>query len=294
MNNSTLSHNWANKIKNSGKGSSMFYEGDTIYSYGYHFPIAKFITIEENTFVAYNYSSYSSTTNKHQAHVRASIPPNFDIIKVIDMSFGYYGHENNLKHYINKIDEHFEKAKRSNKYKDFQITETKRYINTLHDYIRLFKIELSRYAEILQDIPKYALDIDEYLKSDKYLNWQIKIEQIKIEHEKQRLIEQQENIVKQAENIVKFREFKVNHVYSLPTNLLRYNLDKNEIQTSGGVNMAKDKFLRYYNMFKNDTLQIGDKVEHYQYGGKNDNIVFVGCHKFELTEIENLINSIPC
>lgn len=285
MNNSNVAHAWANQTKQSGKGSNMFFEGDTIYSYGYHFPIAKFITIDENNFIVLNYTNYSNTTSKHQAHVRSSIPHNYEILHVIDMNFGYYGHEKNLKHYINKIGEHLAKAKRSNKYKDFQITETKRYINTLHDYIRLFKIDLSRYAELLQDLPKYAIDVEEYLQSEQYLNWQKKTEQIKIEQEKQRLIEQ-------AENIVKFREFKVNHVYSLPTNLLRYHSDKNEVQTSGGVNMAKDTFLAYYDRFIKNDLRIGEKIEHYQYGGTKDNIVFVGCHKFELSEIENLINTI--
>jgi hypothetical protein len=287
MNNSTLAHNWANKIKPSGKGSNMFYEGDTIYSYGYHFPIAKFITIDENNFVAYNYSSYSNSTSKHQAHVRGSIPYNYEVIKVIDMNFGYYGHERNIKHYISKIDEHFAKAKRSNKYKEFQLRETKRYINTLFNYIRLFKIDLNSYAELLKDMNTYRLSVDEYENSDIYKNWLAKIEQQQKDKEKNELI-------KQAENIVKFREFKINYVYSLPYNLLRFNPEKNEIQTSGGVNMAKDTFLRYYNMFKNDNLKIGEKVEYYQYGGKKDDIVFVGCHKFEINEINNLINSIPC
>jgi hypothetical protein len=285
MNNSTLSHNWANKIKPSGKGSSMFYEGDTIYSYGYHFPIAKFITIEQNTFVAYNYSNYSSTTNKHQAHVRNAIPSNFEVIKVIDMGFGYYSHEKNLKHYITKIDEHLIKAKRSNKYKEFQLRETKSFIFCLFEYLRLFKINLSDYAELLSNMQTYRQNVEEYENSDIYKNYLIKQESKKAEENKSQLI-------KQAENILKFRSFEINHIYCLPYNLLRYNADKNEVQTSGGVNMAKDIFLKYYNMFKNDDLQIGEKVDYYQYGGKKDNVVFVGCHKFELTEIDNLINSL--
>ena len=36
-------HFWANQIQDSGKASNMFYERDIIYSYGYHFPIAKHI-----------------------------------------------------------------------------------------------------------------------------------------------------------------------------------------------------------------------------------------------------------
>ena len=287
MNNSKLAHNWANKIKDSGKGSSMFYEGDTIYSYGRHFKIAEFITVGENTFVAYNYSSYSNSTNKHQAHVRNAIPPNFDVIKVIDMGFGYYGHEKNLKHYINKIDEHLIKAKRSNKYKEFQLRETKSFILCLFEYLRLFKIDLSQYAELLSNMQTYRQNVDEYENSDIYKNYLIKQENKKVEENKSQLI-------KQAENIIKFRSFKINHFYSLSYNLLRYNAEKNEVQTSGGVNMAKDIFIKYYNKFKANSIEIGEKVEHYQFGGQLDNVVFVGCHKFEIEEIENLINSIPC
>jgi len=287
MNNSTLSHNWANKIKPTGKGSSMFYEGDTIYSYGYHFPIAKFITIDENTFVAFNDISYSNSTAKHKRHVSQSIPYNYEVINCIDMNFGFYGHENNMKYYINKINDNLNKAKKATKNKEYLITSAENSLSELTNYIRLFKIDIIEHKETLTELLNFQSFIDKYKNSPEFLAWQEK----QLVKEKQR---EQNEIIKQAENIVKFREFKVNHVYSLPYDLLRYNADKNEIETSGGVNIAKDTFLKYYSMFKNNTLQIGEKVEHYQYGGTKENIVFVGCHKFELTEIENLINSIPC
>ena len=41
-------HYWANKIQNSGKSSNMFFEDGIIYSYGYHFPIAKHIKKDVN------------------------------------------------------------------------------------------------------------------------------------------------------------------------------------------------------------------------------------------------------
>lgn len=37
MNNSMVAHLWANEKKESGKGSNLFFEGRSIYSYGYHF-----------------------------------------------------------------------------------------------------------------------------------------------------------------------------------------------------------------------------------------------------------------
>ena len=50
-----------------GKGCNMFIDGDTIFSYGYHFPIAKRI---EPDFYIFNSSGYSSSTAKHKSYVR--------------------------------------------------------------------------------------------------------------------------------------------------------------------------------------------------------------------------------
>jgi hypothetical protein len=57
----------ATKGKNSLK--SMFIEGDTLYSYGYHFPLAK---RKEGGFWV-NPDKYSVTTSKQQGMVRGAI-----------------------------------------------------------------------------------------------------------------------------------------------------------------------------------------------------------------------------
>lgn len=74
MNNREVAHFWANQSKPSAKGSHFFYEGDTIYSYGYHFPIARLITNPVNKKRAYLYNSgrYSQTTSKHQFYVMSA------------------------------------------------------------------------------------------------------------------------------------------------------------------------------------------------------------------------------
>ena len=50
-------------------GNHMFTDGVTIYSYGYHFPIATRV----NGYVLYNRTYYSATTSKHQSHVRRAM-----------------------------------------------------------------------------------------------------------------------------------------------------------------------------------------------------------------------------
>lgn len=49
---------------------NMFFEGDTIYSYGKHFPLA---TKLEDGYILLNGDTYSVTTNQHQAEVRAAV-----------------------------------------------------------------------------------------------------------------------------------------------------------------------------------------------------------------------------
>ena len=59
----------------SGKGSNMFIEGDTIFSYGYYFKIA----VRVGDFYLFNSNSYSHSTGKHQSYVRGCLPSNLII-----------------------------------------------------------------------------------------------------------------------------------------------------------------------------------------------------------------------
>jgi hypothetical protein len=63
MKNSKLAERFAMGV-NVGTTKHMFIDGDTIYSYGEHFPIAR--RIAHNLYY-FTMSSYSSTTRKHKA-----------------------------------------------------------------------------------------------------------------------------------------------------------------------------------------------------------------------------------
>ena len=51
------------------KSNNMFTDGVTIYSYGYHFPIATRV----NGYVLFNRTHYSTTTSRHQNHVKRAM-----------------------------------------------------------------------------------------------------------------------------------------------------------------------------------------------------------------------------
>lgn len=105
MNNQALAHMWAYQEKKSGKGNNMFFEGDTIYSYGHHFPIATHYHENGRRFVLLTTRGYSNTTAKHINHVRAAIS-HMTVIKC-DSPATYHG---NASHGIN-IDEFKRHAK---------------------------------------------------------------------------------------------------------------------------------------------------------------------------------------
>lgn len=67
MNNKELAHQWAHQTRSRGTGSSFFYEGPVIYSYGHHFPIARLVTPKKGgPFVLFTCKGYSRTTARHK------------------------------------------------------------------------------------------------------------------------------------------------------------------------------------------------------------------------------------
>ena len=86
MSHSRLADSLANGATD-GTASNMFIDGDTIYSYGYHFPIAKRIGPEEYVI---NPNSYSNTTSTHLHKLHCAllnktrwVAPNADMNNVI-------------------------------------------------------------------------------------------------------------------------------------------------------------------------------------------------------------------
>lgn len=70
-----LAHVWAQQNVGYGKSADgrMSFEGATIYSYGYHFPIARFVERKGRKCVLFTTQSYSVSTAKHIGHVRSAL-----------------------------------------------------------------------------------------------------------------------------------------------------------------------------------------------------------------------------
>lgn len=65
----------------SGHANNLFIEGDVLYSYGHHFPLAYRTYDGESTIFIVNIDKYSVTTSRHQSLLRSRlINPFFEVI----------------------------------------------------------------------------------------------------------------------------------------------------------------------------------------------------------------------
>jgi len=67
---------WFAEGKTSGRTKHLYIEGDTIYSYGSHFPIAQRIVLGGETAYLFTTGGYSTTTARHKSLVRHAIRHN--------------------------------------------------------------------------------------------------------------------------------------------------------------------------------------------------------------------------
>ena len=125
--NQTLSK-WFADGSQRGSSNSMFIEGSVIYSYGYHFPIARIVN--DNT-VLFTNRGYSNTTAKHKSNVlNALLNNNYRIITVNNVTTR--NKEENIKLLQADLIELKEKQKRARK-TDYS-SQIQRAVKNINEY----------------------------------------------------------------------------------------------------------------------------------------------------------------
>lgn len=138
MNNSMVAHLWANEKKESARGSNLFFEGRSIYSYGYHFEVGRIVRNKcgEKAYLL-NDKYYSSSTCKHQHCVRSAIPTGSKVFSVgYNMSDdGSMAFITSRLELIKEVIEKYKKVRTSLSYRDVWGV-----FRSLMDYIEFFNM----------------------------------------------------------------------------------------------------------------------------------------------------------
>lgn len=270
-NNSQLAHAWANQLQNFGRGSSMYFEGNIIYSYGSHYQIAQVIASPNCTKVYFvNSNGYSNSTAKHTNHVVNAIPDYFPLFKV-----PFKNNKFNVEDLPLIIDNMMLKGK--NHLTD-QIN-ARSYFGHFAAASQLFE-DVDLICELF-DLPKPKLP-------DNYLDAQIKAQHLRetqsIREEKKAAKELQKSL----ELLTKWLNHEYNGtLYNIPVHL-RISNDGKLIETTKGAKVQMSEALRLLSKLRNGEDVNGYKIDGFTVIENNSDRVKIGCHEISWNIINQL------
>lgn len=236
LDNSMVAHVWAQQNQSYGRNGngSFYFEGATIYSYGRHFPIAKFL---DSKTVLLTTDTYSNTTQRHVSLVRGAMPESVDVFNVpqIDISLESRWAENNNVHHGENLSSYRErilaalgKADRARSYRYLHVSEAER-----------LGAQAVAYAE------RFGLDWQPVGEGELAAHKANEVEHRKALTKAKKEREERERITL-AEKVEKWRNGENVYIQAYPDTLLRVVGD--EVQTSKGARFPVGDAVKAYRL----------------------------------------------
>ena len=283
-NHDEVAHVWAQQLQHEGRASNVFFYGKTIYSYGEHFPMARF---EKKNVVLMNSNSYSVSTSKHQSIVLRAL--DLDTVKVFhvpdtgaerEMRCDY----RNVKSYFDDFEKHLDKASRARGNYSYYLSTAKASRENAFEYCKTFRCK--------KHLKKFDFDFD--FDSDSVKE---KVSKIKIrdkENEERRIARQQKAL---KEGVLKWRNGENVLIHHYHKTLLRLSSNGKTVETSKRAYFPLEDAKRAIRFVK----AIVKKGEPWKRNGERFKIgiyhldtvsacgdVKAGCHNVKFNEIERL------
>jgi len=286
-----LCHLWAHgsSIDLRNSGGSVFTYGNTIYSYGTHFPMSRRLIVDSQVVFLINPDSYSNTTSGHQSHVRQAIPNgtlsiNIDVGLWDQVKKGSSG--KGLREYFRLRIKSALSDAHNTRMGYWRRADALSRANRLHgEYKHLHSIFRFRTRKPLDQIP--IVDLTE--SKQKYDEREaIKAEKNKAQSEEWA----RQNALTLQEKEQEFRDGKQIGYAPFPNPLLRIKGD--HVETTMGARVKIEDARRFLKLLP--TLSTGHHVDIQigPYRGVNlgEKTLSIGCHHFTLSEVLRLKKAI--
>ncbi len=293
---SKVAHTWANKIKpemyERGRETAyrIYFEGETIYSYGRHFPIACLHEKDGVTSVLFTNRSSTNTTNKH-IRCASEACSQFEKILCYDPVEALRGnHLENLRHWEREAESKVnELAKARNK--------EARYLSILHFYN-----EAKAYADYFG----FDLDLAEYpyLFARASKEFEAKIAQAKQAKEEKEREQRKDQIASYHKELELWKLFAVIQTEEgtwdyrtislgadpMGFSYFRYNKNTERIETTQRVDIPLTAAKRFLTQICpaicDGKIVAGERILDYTLLEANKDFIRVGCHKISTEEIK--------
>lgn len=292
---SEVAHFWANETQHEGRYAHMFFEGAKIYSYGYHFEIAR-ITEDKNKkkVVLFTTREYSPTTSRHKWNVRSACSH----LKTFTVP-SFEDHTKNLEYYLKEIEETQASATRARSRAEYLKGHLAGTIKTAYDYAMSFKgvsfedkNKIRKWNnKLLKGLLFSKVELEKIKKA--YLNYR---ESVRLQAEKRarELEETRLEGLEQLEQWKKGEEINLRDYWrvEIPIGL---RVKDNRIQTSKGAEITIRSALRLWECLKTKGTQnpVGLTLDNnYTVNSITPEIVSIGCHQIPVKEIERIAETL--
>lgn len=268
-NNAELAHAWANSTHESGKGHSMYFMGDVIYSYGTHYEIARKVrTPNGQTVIFVNGNGYSNSTAKHTNHVWHAIPDYAHTFKVpfVRPAEGY-GTVNYFK--IEHLPAIIERMLIDVKNKCFDQINARSYFGHYAAASNIYVDIMAICGLFGLECPPRPINWNEAEKKAEYLRATV------YEREKAANLKK---IEKSKELLSKWLRHDYNgQLYDIPVHL-RISKDGTKVETTKGASVSiENARLLLERLKRNDNVK-GYNIEGFKVIENSPEAVKIGCH----------------
>lgn len=291
-NNSQVCHVWAQQNQPRGRSENIFFEGDTIFSYGYHYPMAKIHTYKGRKFALINSKGYSHTTSQHTSNVRSALNGLMPYYNSPDIN----SCSEAVKHLDQLAKEKVTSTLKVSKVTDTQdinwnvsrIKEVYEDANSLRKLLGKAEIKVST-----KDLNKVKEHLLNRLRRYKELNTPEMIEKKRVTAEKRLIRKEAKEKLELDNDINNFRKGLscTVRLHNLSFELLR--IKDNEVETSRGAQVPLNEAFMLHKALKSGKTIIEKTIGHFTVESitdlNNDKIIKIGCHKILLSEADRVL-----
>lgn len=302
FNGSEVAHIWASQQQKSGRnsGGNFYFDNQTIYSYGSHFPIA---TIRGND-VFFTLRSYSNTTAKHIGRARGAIShKNIIWVNDVPVNFKYLDstHENNLKYWKREIQQMVNELGNKRNKAETRLSVIARNVAQLNTYCDYFKLKIKdkdlKSLLSLVNAPDFVDKAREAKAKQDELNAK-KLKQAAKAYEQYITLWRKydkDGIENLSPKVKELCNFYNNNSEAFTR--LRFNADHNRLETSKGVQIpaeiAKRAYKQLNGCIEGTCNELSVPVMNYTITKTTKDAIIAGCHtipKEDVRYIAQLLN----
>jgi len=268
-------HVWAQQTQNEGRnsGRSIFFDGPSIYSYGRHFEMARFV----GDVVLVNCRRYSVTTSKHQSWVRQAITQytSFDVPSMED-------HSANVAYLIDQAREHCDKATRARTAGEWLIGRANECVAQTRAYLNTF----------CAPVPHSHLEVWHALREERYLKSEVQatiLQRTREAQAKERDAQRAREATQRAQEAEALEKWRAGESVGRYFSAMALRVKGDVVQTSRGAEVPIIEARKLYRALKLKLpVENGHRVGHFQVNKLTSTDIVIGCHTIPLDEIERI------